>query len=309
MAGRGAAVWQLELCRHGNLRTRTADERFDRRRRSEVAGDCFRCDGDRFQCPIFGVLAGVGWPRSIDVGGHDHPFWPGWERLITRIGKAYLHPSRPCRKPECHRKVGGSGRETGARDVSDCRCEQRPRMSQNRDLSTRPASCPMMASDAVQRVSWSRAETEKTSQCRQVAGRTRRRGHSGFCLICDASTSRRLSEGAYQRSASKRNARHPIPILIVARCTSRPVVLQVMARRAPAEPKFGMQHCRGPDRRTTVAVGFIRSTVLFAARSVMMGGRNEVTAGGGGRKTGRGGLHARGLSRELRHCGDSPGDV
>lgn len=135
--------------------------RFDRRRRSEVAGDCFGCDGDGFQCPIFGVLASVGWPRSIDVRGHDHRFWPGWERLITRIGKAYLHPSRPCRKPECHRKVGGSGRETGARDVSDCRCEQRPPLSQNRDLSTRPASCPMMAADAVQRVSWSRAETKR----------------------------------------------------------------------------------------------------------------------------------------------------
>lgn len=110
-------------------------------------------------------------------------------------------------------------------------------------------------------------------------------------------------------SASKRNARHPILILIVAGCSSQPVVLQVMARRAPAEPKFGMQHCRGPDRRTTVAVGFIRSTVLFAARSVMMGGRNELTAGGGGRKTGRG-ASMLGDSRErIAAMCDSPGDV
>lgn len=241
---------------------------------------------------------------SIDVRGHDHRFWPGWERLITRIGKAYLHPSRPCRKPECHRKVGGSGRETGAWDVSDCRCEQRPPLSQNRDLSTRPASCPKMASDAVQRVSRSRAETKRRrSVVSHVAAPTRRRCHSGFCLICDAATSRRLSEEAYQRSASKRNARHPD-----SNCCEMPVATsRVTGDGPPSACRAEISHA-APSRPRSEDDRCSRIHLLECSlRSVLMGGRNEVTAGGGGRKAG--GWPCSVSLERIAAMGDSPGDV
>ena len=163
-------------------------------------------------------------------------------------------------------QVGGSGRETGARDVSDCRCEQRPPVLQNRDLSTRAATCPMMAPDAAQRGFLVKSRDEKTSQYHQDSGPTRRRSLSQWIppglRRCHLSP---VVGGAYQRSASDTPA---LPMPASNYCDMPGGASRVTGDGTPSacRAEILLQHGRGPDRRSTVAVGFIRSDVLVCRR-------------------------------------------
>lgn len=144
---------------------------------------------------------------------------------------------------------------------------------------------------------WSRGETKGRRSVVRTQVRLGGVVNSGCCLICDAATSRRLSEEAYQRSATKRHPDTNCRLQNVRRDQS-------CYRRWPAERLQGRNFACSTVETQIGGRPLQSDSSGRSLRSVMMGGRNEVTAGGGGRKTGGGGALER-----IAAVGDSPGDI